>query len=406
MSEFLQTAITAIVPFLIVLTVVVTVHELGHFLTARACGVAVDQFSIGFGRPIVRWRDRTGVEWRIGWLPLGGYVKFAGDENEAGVPDQDGLEALRQEVISREGVQGLARYYHFKPVWQRAAISAAGPIANFLLAIVMFTALFLTLGEHVARPKIGSIQPGSAAATAGFRVGDVVVEAGGHRIDSFGALQELVQVRGDAALDFVVDRDGRRVIITARPKWETTQHAIFGTQRVGRLGIGSSADTRRDYYWKRYGPIEAVGHSVQRVSNVISTTVYYLGRIMRGEVSASQISGPLGIANATAKVAKFSAADAPNLGMMLAQVTVGLVELAAVISVGLGFMNLLPIPILDGGHLLFYAYEAVARKPLAAKVQAAGYRVGLALVLGLMLFATWNDLHQLRVFNIIGRLFS
>lgn len=405
MIDFLLTAATFVVPFIIVLTLVVTVHELGHFLTARAFGVAVDSFSIGFGRAIATWRDRSGVEWRIGWMPLGGYVRFAGDENEASLPDQEGLEALRNEVLAHEGPQGLTRYYHFKPVWQRALIAAAGPAANFLLAIALFASLLWAFGEYLAPPKIGAIEPGGPAAEAGFRANDLVLEAAGQSVDSFQALSQIVQLRGGAPTEFVIERSGQRITLTVTPAWAMVSDGLGGFRRSGRIGVGGT-NAPSDIVHKTYNPIEAVNGGVAKTWGVLRTTVYYLGRIIRGQVSADQISGPLGIAKITGKVAQISAASAESPGAMVATVMVNLMQLAAVLSASIGFMNLLPIPILDGGHLMFYAYESVARKPLTAKVQAAGYRVGLALVLGLMLFATWNDLQQLRVFNILGRLFS
>ena len=405
MPDFLTTAVTFIVPFLLVLTLVVMIHELGHFLAARAFGVAVDRFSIGFGRALATWRDKSGVEWRIGWIPFGGYVRFAGDENEASVPDQETLDTLRSDVVRREGAGALSRYYHFKPIWQRAVIAAAGPTANFLLAIVLFALLLMTVGEQVTKARVATVTPESPAAHAGFRPGDVVVEAAGHPIRSFEDLTTTVRMRGAVPTTFVVERGGSTVELTTTPAWTMVPDRIRGSQRVGLLGLGAST-SERDSVRVRYNPVEAVAGGAQRTWSVLTSTVYYLGRIIRGQVGADQISGPLGIANVTGKVAQFSAEGAPNVGVMLLAVGVNLVQLAALISVSVGFMNLLPVPILDGGHLLFYAYEAIARRPLAAKVQAAGYRVGLALVLGLMLFATWNDLQQLRVFKILGHLLS
>ena len=405
MLDALSTALTFVVPFLLVLTLVVTIHELGHFLAARSLGVAVDRFSIGFGHAIASWRDRAGVEWRIGWIPFGGYVRFAGDDNEASVPDEEALDALRREVVRREGAQALTRYFHFKPTWQRAVIVAAGPIANFLLAIAIFALLLMTIGEQVTLARVATVTPNSVAAHAGFRPGDLVVEAAGQKVASFEDLMTIVRVRGGAPTTFVVERGGRELELSATPVWTNIPDRVRGTQRVGIIGLAPSqapGDTIR----VRYNPIQALGGGVEQTWKVLTTTIYYLGRIIQGQVSADQISGPLGIAVGTGKVAQASAEGAPNVGAMLTAVTVNLSLLAGLISVSIGFMNLLPIPILDGGHLLFYAYEAVARRPLAAKLQAAGYRVGLALVLGLMLFATWNDLQQLRVFKFLGRLFS
>jgi regulator of sigma E protease len=405
MLEFLSWTVISAVSFLVVLTVVVTIHELGHFLSARSFGVAVDRFSIGFGRPIASWNDRSGVQWRIGWIPFGGYVRFSGDENEASVPDREHLDALRRRVVEREGSSALSRYYHFKPLWQRAVIAASGPAANFILAIVVFSSLMFAFGEQVLPARVQSVAPGSPAAAAGFRPDDVIVSASGKAIRDFEDLSRTVQLRGDVPIAFGVERGGLTLTLTATPVWTEQPDAFRGTKRVGVIGVVPYQE-RKDFVRLRYGPIAAVGRGVGQTWEVLTTTIYYLGRIVTGQVGADQISGPLGIANVTGKVAKLSAEGAPNIPTMLASVGVNLVHLTALLSVSIGFMNLLPIPVLDGGHLLFYAYEAVARRPLTAKVQAAGYRVGLALVLGLMLFATWNDLQQLRVFKFLGQLLS
>ncbi|MBW0152425.1 MAG: M50 family metallopeptidase [Phenylobacterium sp.] len=405
MIDFLQTALGYIIPFLLVLTVVVTIHELGHYWAARACGVAIDQFSIGFGRKIFGWTDRQGVEWRVGWIPLGGYVKFSGDENAASVPDHDNLEAMRQRIETEQGAGSANRYFHFKPVWQRAIITAAGPFANFALAIVLFAVLLMSVGETVIPARVAAVQPDSPAARAGFVVDDVVVRANGQAIDNFFDLQQIIAVRSNAPTSFVVDRGGQLVSLTATPERRVVSDRMGGEQKIGVLGIASPAQVGERTV-RRYGPLEAVAGGVERTWRVLSTTVYYLGRVVTGRESADQLGGPLRIAQASGQVAQSGAQGAPDAGSMLLGSAVALLGLTAVLSVGIGFMNLLPVPILDGGHLVFYAYEAVARRPLAAKVQAAGYRVGLALLLGLMLFATWNDLQQLRVFKFLGGLIS
>lgn len=405
MLDFLQTALAYIIPFLLVLTVVVTIHELGHYWAARACGVAIDQFSIGFGRRIFGWTDKQGVEWRIGWIPLGGFVRFSGDENAASVPDHANLQTLRQQIETEQGPGAADRYFHFKPVWQRAFVTAAGPLANFVLAIVLFAFLLMSVGETVIPARIAGVQPGSPAAEAGFQVGDLVVEANGQEIDNFFDLQQIIAVRSNAPTTFLVDRGGEVLSLSATPERRLVSDRMGGEQKIGVLGIASPADAGSRTV-RRYGPIEAVGAGVERTWRVLSTTVYYLGRVVTGRESADQLGGPLRIAQASGQVAQSGAQGAPDMGTMLLGSGVALLGLTAVLSVGIGFMNLLPVPVLDGGHLLFYAYEAVARRPLAAKVQAAGYRVGLALLLGLMLFATWNDLQQLRVFKFLGGLIS
>ncbi|MDP1642114.1 MAG: M50 family metallopeptidase [Phenylobacterium sp.] len=405
MIDFLQTALGYIIPFLLVLTVVVTIHELGHYWAARACGVAIDQFSIGFGRKVFGWTDRQGVEWRVGWIPLGGYVKFSGDENAASVPDHENLEALRRRIDTEQGSGAADRYFHFKPVGQRAFITAAGPAANFVLAIVLFAVLLMSVGETVIPARVAAVQPDSPAARAGFVVDDVVVRANGQAIDNFFDLQQIIAVRSNAPTSFVVDRGGQLVSLTATPERRVVSDRMGGEQKIGVLGIASPAQVGERTV-RRYGPLEAMAGGVERTWRVLSTTVYYLGRVVTGRESADQLGGPLRIAQASGQVAQSGAQGAPDAGSMLLGSGVALLGLTAVLSVGIGFMNLLPVPILDGGHLVFYAYEAVARRPLAAKVQAAGYRVGLALLLGLMLFATWNDLQQLRVFKFLGGLIS
>jgi regulator of sigma E protease len=405
MLAFAHTAITYIVPFLFVLTLVVTVHELGHFWAAKACGVAVDRFAIGFGRPILHWTDRSGVKWQVGWIPLGGYVRFAGDENEASVPDQNGLDDLRKSITANEGTAALNRYFHFKPLWQRAFVTAAGPFANFVLSTVLFALLLMLIGERVTVPRVDGVTPNQAAARAGFQVGDVIKRADGRRIDSFTDLQQIVMLRAETPIRFDIERGGQALQLTATPERKEITDSFGGKQSVGVLGL-SSQSRQQDMTLNRYGPIEALVRGAGRTWDVLDTTVYYLGRIVTGRESAEQLGGPLGIARASGAVAQAGAEGAPGFATQIVGSFVALLGLAAVLSVGIGFMNLLPVPVLDGGHLMFYAYEAIARRPMNAAIQAAGYRVGLAMLLSLMLFATWNDLQQLRVFHFLGGLFS
>jgi regulator of sigma E protease len=389
----------------VVLGVVVTVHEMGHFLAAKWLGTAIERFSIGFGRPLAQWRDKSGVEWRIGWLPLGGYVKFAGDENEASVPDQDDLNAMRRELVARDGEAALGRYFHFKPLWQRAIIAAAGPVANFVLAIAVFTALLLALGEPISPARVDAVTAGSAAQRGGFRAGDVVLSANGHHIKGFDQLKMIALLHTGTPVDFVVARGGGQVPLTATPERGVILDAYGHPHKLGVLGIQYRPQPG-DLRIQRYNLPQAVGEAVYRCWDRIATTVEYLGRVISGRESADQLAGPIGMAQLSGDVAKQVVEASPNAASLAANALISLLDLVANISVGIGFLNLLPIPVLDGGHLLFYGYEAVARRPLAAKVQAVGYRVGLALVLGLFLFATWNDLNGLRVFNLFGRLFS
>lgn len=405
MTGFLPNLLFYVLPFVVVVGVVITVHEFGHFLAGKALGTKIDQFSIGFGRALAHWTDKSGVEWRIGWLPIGGYVRFAGDDNAASVPDQTDLEAMRRDLVAREGEAALGRYYHFKPIWQRAVISAAGPVANFLLSIAIFAALLMALGEPISPARVDRVVPGGPAARAGFHAGDVIVEADGKTVKTFDTVKQLIILRTGVPISFVVERGRERLNLVAVPERGDVMDAVGRKHRLGMVGI-QFADRPGDRRVQHYNPIQALGGGVSRTADVIKTTVFYIGRMVTGHESADQISGPLGMAQISGDLAKQTASLSKDLPSFALNGFLTALLLVANISVGIGFLNLLPIPVLDGGHLLFYAYEAVARRPLAAKVQAVGYRVGLALVLGLMLFATVNDLQRLRVFNFLGGLFS
>jgi regulator of sigma E protease len=406
MLGLIQQILLYTLPFLFVLTMVVTIHELGHFLVARWCGVAVERFSIGFGQAILHWTDRSGVEWRIGWIPLGGYVKFAGDANAASAaPSEDDLAAFRREIIAREGVGAEKKYFHFKPLWQRTLVVLAGPAANFLLSVILFALLLGAFGDLGSVPRVGSVQPDSPAARAGFQVGDLVTAADGRHIDDFSQLSTYVMLRADQPIRFSIKRGGADLSIVATPERTLISNPVTGDSKMGRLGLGNSL-APGDVFRRRYDPLQALGGGVARSWEQIETTVFYLSRIVRGQESGDQLRSFLGIAKVSGQFAHAGAAGRTNAAAKVFGVALALTSLIAALSVNIGFANLLPLPVLDGGHLLFYAYEAAARRPLGAKVQAAGYRVGLALLLGFMLFATWNDLQQLRVFKFLGGLIS
>lgn len=402
-ATFLPTLALYVLPFLAVLTLVVTVHELGHFLSARWLGVAVDRFSIGFGKAIASWRDKSGVEWRIGWIPLGGYVRFEGDANaSSSVPDQDELEEFKQEIVRKRGAAAVTEYFHFKPVWVRAVVVAAGPLANFILAIVLFSVLAMALGNQVTRPRVGLVQAAGPAAAAGFRPGDLITRIDGRAVEDFGEVIQYVQLRAGAPITFDVLRGPQTLRLSATPVAKRTPEPFTGRpQTVGFLGLGGSRDPA-DTFRRRYTPVEAVTGSVRKVGDIIGTTVFYIGRVVTGQASADQLGGPVRIAQVSGALVKASAAGSTSTADTVLATGATLLSWAAVLSVSIGFMNLLPVPVLDGGHLVFYAYEAVARRPVHKRVQAAGYRVGLALLLGLMLFATWNDIQPLRLLKMLG----
>jgi regulator of sigma E protease len=372
LAGFGDTVLGYLLPFLFVLTVVVFVHELGHFLVARWCGVAVKTFSIGFGPEIAGFTDRHGTRWRLSWIPLGGYVKFIDDENAASA-GQKSLEQLSPEE--------RARSFQAKPLAARAAVVAAGPIANFILAIVIFTAIFALFGERITAAKVDIVNPGSAAERAGFLPGDRVISIDGKTIESFGEMQRIVGMSPDQPLHFVVDRNGQAVDITATPeRKEITDH--FGnTIRLGLLGIQRSASPD-DWTLKRHDPLTAFGMALKESYFVISRSLGYLYDVVTGREAADQLGGPIRIAQVSGQVA--------SAGF------VALLNLAAIISVSIGLLNLFPIPMLDGGHLLFYSIEAIRGRPLSESTQEIGFRIGLAFVLMLMIFATWNDLIHLK----------
>jgi len=400
MLALLTNAAFYVIPFLVIITLIVTIHELGHFLTARAFGVAVDRFSIGFGPTLAAIRDKWGVEWRIAWLPLGGYVRFSGDDNAASVPDQEDLAALRSRIIASEGLGAERRYFYFKPLWQRALVVLAGPAANFLLAIALFALLFGTLGDAVTQGPISKVVPGSAADRAGFRAGDTITAADGRRLRGFEDLHQYVAYRDGVAINFTVRRGAETLQLVATPTRERTDSIFGGKESGGLLGVAPPHVMPTIVH---YNPIEAIGMGVARTWDTVSTTAFYLGRIATGHAPANQLHGFIGIVRATGGVAKQAAAEAPpDLWLQSLEVAVSMVSLGALLSVTVGIANLLPIPVLDGGHLLFYAYEGVVRRPLSANMQAAGYRVGLALLVCMMLFANWNDLLRQPLFRFLG----
>jgi regulator of sigma E protease len=402
MPAFLQNVAFTVLPFALLITVIVTVHELGHFLVARWFGVAVDRFAIGFGRSIFSRKDRAGVEWRIGWLPFGGYVKFSGDENAASVPDRNDLESLRASIVAREGPGAELRYLHFKPLWQRALIILAGPAANFLLAIAAFSVFIGLFGQATTTARVAMVESGSAAAVAGIQPGDLIVRADGHPIRDFESLRVYVQFRAGVPIDLLIDRQGRELQLVAQPRAVDEPSPFGGNATIGRLGLGPAAGEIR-----HYGPFEAIGLGGAQTWEVTASTIYYLGRMVSGQMSADQLGGVIGMAHASGEMTKQAVSAAREAGVNWA-VTESqfLLQFIGLISVSVGLFNLLPIPVLDGGHLLFHAYEWVTRKPPSMVLQAAGYRVGLALLVGLMLFATWNDLQRLHVFHSFGSLFS
>lgn len=367
-----QTLVWTIIPFLFVLTVVVFFHELGHFWVARRNGVRVEVFSIGFGRELAGFNDRHGTRWKISAIPLGGYVKFYGDADAASTPDFDGAAAMTDD-------QRRESFFH-KSLGQRAAIVAAGPIANFILAIVIFAGVFMLFGKPITAPRVDTVVAESAAARAGFQPGDLIVSIGGRSIESFTDMQRIVAASAGDTLTIVVDRGGARVELAAVPTIHEFKDRFGGTHRIGRLGI-SRSNQPGDTQIRRYDPFSATWMGVQETWFVIERTFAYLGGVVMGTQSADQLGGPIRIAQVSGEAAQVSFA--------------ALLMLAGLISVSIGLLNLFPIPMLDGGHLVFYAIEAIRGRPMSEQAQEMAFRFGLALVLMLMIFATWNDIRGL-----------
>jgi regulator of sigma E protease len=404
MTGVLGQLLIHIVPFLLVLTFIVTIHELGHFLVARAFKVKIDRFSIGFGKTIVSRTDKRGVEWRIAWLPLGGYVKFSGDLDASSVPDAEGLAELKSRVIAEHGPGAERDYFHFKPVWQRALIVAAGPFANFALALVLLTILFSVIGEQRVAPRVIRVDQGTPAAAAGFQPRDLITAINGRPVSEAGEVTETIILSANDRLTFTVERGDRTLRLFATPVRVLEDNPISGRAWVARTGMQLGATQRSDYSYRRLNAFEAVGKGADTMVSTVTTTFRYLGRIVVGKESGDMLNGPLGIAKAAGGVTKQAVAYEAPPAILALNLLLTYLQFAAIISIGMGIVNLLPIPVLDGGHLMFYGYEAVARRPVPARVQEVGYRVGLALLAGLMLFATWNDLQKLSLFKFLGGL--
>jgi len=372
LSAFGGGLIGYLVPFLFVLTIVVFFHELGHFLVARWCGVKVIAFSIGFGPEIVGFNDRYGTRWKLSAIPLGGYVKFLGDDNAASVPDHEAAAAMSE-------AEKKVSFLH-KPVGPRAAVVAAGPIANFILAIAIFAAIFMTVGKQITSARVDQIQPNSAAAAAGFQPGDLVVGIGKEKIESFSDMQRIVSTSAGEPLSIEVDRGGARLTLKATPELRELKDNFGNVHRVGVLGISRSM-APGDVKTQTFGPVAAVVAGAQETWFVVDRTLSYIGGIFAGREAADQLGGPIRIAQVSGQVA--------TAGF------VALLHLTAVLSVSIGLLNLFPIPLLDGGHLLFYGIEAVRGRPLSERAQEVGFRIGLAIVVMLMIFATFNDILHL-----------
>ena len=353
-----------ILAFVAVIGPLVFVHELGHYLVGRGCGVKAEAFSIGFGPEIAAWVDKRGTRWRLAALPLGGYVRFKGDMNAASQTDPKWLEM---------SVQDRAESFPAKPLWQRAAIVAAGPAINFLFAILILAAFAFLHGESRTPAVAGSVQPGSAAAAAGIKVGDRIVSFNGRTMTTYTDMVMYTRIRPGEPVGVVVDRGGREFTVQAKIGVAMDDDGFGEKFRVGRLGIGPGEPVI-----EQVGLLRAPVVAIERTGQIIRTMVETLGQVIGGDRSVKELGGPLKIAQVSGQAA--------TLGLE------SFIFFIALISINLGFINLLPIPMLDGGHLLFYGVEAVQRRPVSPQVQDWAYRSGLALLMTVMLLVTFNDL--------------
>jgi regulator of sigma E protease len=366
MSELIgSSVIETVFWFLIVLTPLVFVHEFGHYWVARRAGVRVEVFSIGFGRELFGITDRAGTRWKFSLIPLGGYVKMFG-QNDLGPDDEGSVLSEAERAVS----------FHYKKLWQKAAVVVAGPLANFLFAIAVFSATYVFIGQPFTPARVAEVVPGSAAEEAGLQPGDVFIEIEGRSIQRFEEVQQLIRLHPQLPVTLVVERDGRIVSLTATPHVDTADDGAGGEQKIGLLGVRG---TEREF--QRHDPLTAIGQAFRETVRVVSVTLTAIGQIIAGDRGTDELGGPVRIAQMS---------DSAAAGGFIT-----VIMFAAFLSINLGLINLFPIPLLDGGHLLFYAYEAVAGKPPDAAIQDVGLKIGLVLVLGLMVFATVNDIVRL-----------
>ncbi|MDF2797852.1 MAG: rseP [Devosia sp.] len=368
MLDFVAWPLSYVIPFLVVLTVIVFVHEMGHYLVARWNGVAVDAFSIGFGPELIGWNDRRGTRWRISAIPLGGYVKFTGDMNVASVPDPEALAEVDPDVAPH--------LFQNKNVWQRIAVVAAGPIANVLLTFLILYALLLGYGRYTIPPVITEVIAGSVAESAGLQAGDLITGVDGYAVRGFEDFQRFVATSPERPVTLEIERNGSPETLVLVPEAVDVQDRFGNNQRIGRIGVSRDVE-QTEVTLYRPGPVEAIGMTFEEIRFIIQRTGAFLGDFFVGRGDVEQLGGPVKVAKVSGEVA--------TLGI------IPLINLMALLSLNIGVFNLLPIPMLDGGHLLYYLIEAVRGRPLSIKVQEIGFRFGFALVVALMVFTLFND---------------
>lgn len=361
-----------IVPFILVLSLIVFVHEMGHYLVGRWSGIRVLAFSLGFGPELIGFNDRHGTRWKLSLIPLGGYVRFFGDADASSKGDVAELAAMSPD--------DRARTLNGAKLWKRAATVAAGPIANFLLAILIFSVTFSIYGKAVSDPVVAEVKSESAAAEAGVQPGDVLIALDGSRVKTFDDVVRYISVRPGVPILVTVKRGDQNMDMSLTPRRAETTDRFGNKMEVGQIGIMTTAKSG-NFRVEKLGVLQSVHEGVQQTWNIVSGTFDYLHNMLAGRMNADQLGGPIRVAQASGQIA--------TLGVT------ALLQLAAVLSVSIGLLNLMPIPVLDGGHLFLYAIEAVRGKPASAYVQEMAFRVGMIMILSLMVFATWNDISRL-----------
>ncbi len=372
LADMLHFILGYIVPFLLVLTLIVFVHEMGHYLAGRWSGIRILAFSVGFGPELLGYTDKHGTRWKVCAIPLGGYVKFFGDEDAASVPDYGRLEQY--------SAADRGRTFLGAKLWKRAVTVAAGPIANFILAIAIFAVLFSIYGKPVADPVVAEVKENSAAAQAGVMPGDLLVSIDGTPVTTFDDVRRYVSVRPEMPITIQIQRKGELLDLPMVPQRTEITDQFGNKMELGIIGILTNQETG-NFRLQTFGPIEAVGQGVVESWHIVTGTFDYLANLVTGRMKADQLGGPIRVAQASGQMATIGVA--------------AVLQLAAVLSVSIGLLNLMPVPVLDGGHLMFYAVEAVRGKPVGPGMQEIAFRIGFAMVLMLMVFATWNDISLL-----------
>ena len=368
--------LNSILPFIVLILVVVFIHEYGHYYFAKKYGVKVTDFSIGFGKELFGWNDKLGTRWKICWIPLGGYVKFFGDRNVFSQSDQE-------EIIKKYSEEERKKLFILKPLYQRSLIVAAGPIANFILAIVIFLFIYMFVGKDFTPAVINEVQKDSPAEVAGLMKNDVILEIDGTEVKSILDVSKLITMSTSDFIDFKVSRYDQDILLKVKPNIVETEDNLGNKINKRIIGIMLGPYNNKINHVK-LGPAKALYYSLNEVYFVTISSLKYLGSILTGSGDSSQLGGPIRIAKITGQVAAFGIV--PFLSIM------------AYISISLGLINLFPIPLLDGGHLMFYGFEKILGRPLSQKTQEGFFRIGMFLLLFIMFFATYNDLKDLGLF--------